>query len=929
LPAALRALLEPVELQILIPVEDSTLRPVVLVGAAGDDDEERPPARIAPALWTVPARSLPLAAAIPWLASLDAQRQPAALRALSAASQLVLRMIARGDFAPAPQPGVLQWAPHWATDTQWVMAGVADLVPGSLCTARFAVPDDPVYAVSQRNLLVSFVGHALDQVVVAAAASGDAPKPGFAKAERLPKEYWQTPIVPVIEILVPDKPLEEGVPWGLQILVRPIPTVPFTETVESLHQRLAASPFRNEIAVDNLVRVEQTIERVAERMPALRRARNLSDGRASLTRAELDQILDHMPLLESEGFELQLPGVEAMQRLSARVAIVEGKGTQDEPRPWFEFRWSLAVGDKELTQSEFDQLVEAKTPLIFIDRRPVLLSPKDREAIKDFKARMEEGGERISFFEALRLRLGGASHLHGLAMESVASSPRLEALLQNLEHARVVENLPLPSEFVGELRPYQSRGHAWMHYLVDQGFGACLADDMGLGKTVQAIAVMIDWRRQRKDANAIMIVCPVSVLGNWRRELNRFAPHLRVLMHHGKGRAETGEDFRSALRGCDIILTSYNLLQRDEEVMQDVTFDGVVLDEAQNIKNPTTRQSKVARTLRGHFRLALTGTPLENRPLDLWSIMDFLNEGLLGSRTQFLQTLEHPIVKQRRQGSMSALARLVRPFVLRRLKTDPEIVADLPEKTEQIVTATLSREQAILYESVVRKGLQEVEKAAEGIHRRGAILTTLLRLKQVCNHPAHYLLDGSALPSRSGKLDLITEMLEEALDEGDRCLIFTQFKEMGSLLKTHAETTFGGPVLFLHGGVPQKERDQMVTDFQASRPDGPKLFVLSLKAGGTGLNLTAANRVFHYDRWWNPAVEDQATDRAFRIGQQRNVFVHKFVCSGTLEERIQTMLERKREVADNLLAAGESWLTELSNDELKRLLVLDRQEALA
>ena len=931
LPAELAGKLEAVDAQLLIPVEESTLRPVGLVAATDDDDDDsdRPPARIAPALWTIPARGLPLAAAVKWLAALDARKQPPALRALAAASQLVLRMVTRGDYAPAPQPGVLRWAPHWAVDTQWAMASIADLLPGALCTARFAVPDDPVYAVSPRNFLVSFVGHALDQVVAAAEAAGTPAKPAFAKAERLPKEYWQTPIAPVLEILIPDTPLEEGAPWGLQVLVRPIPTVPFTETIESLHQRLAASPFRNDIAVDNLVKVEQTIDRVAEKMPALRRARNLSDGRASLTRAELDQILDHMPLLESEGFELQLPGVESMQRLSARVAIVEGKGQQDEPRPWFEFRWSLAVGDKELTQSEFEQLVDARTPLVFIDRRPVLLAPKDREALRDFKARMEEGGERISFFEALRLRLGGASHLHGLAMESIASSPRLENLLHNLEQARAVENLPLPTEFLGELRPYQARGHAWMHYLVDQGFGACLADDMGLGKTVQAITVMLDWRRQRKDANAIMIVCPVSVLGNWRRELNRFAPTLSVTLHHGKGRAETPDAFRQMLRSTDIVLTSYNLLQRDEEIMQDVTFDGVILDEAQNIKNPTTRQSKVARALRGHFRVALTGTPLENRPLDLWSIMDFLNEGLLGSRTQFLQTLEHPIVKQRRQGSMSALARLVRPFVLRRLKTDPEIVADLPEKTEQIVTATLTREQAILYESVVRKGLQEVEKAAEGIQRRGAILTTLLRLKQVCNHPAHYLMDGSALPSRSGKLDLMSEMIEEALEEGDRCLIFTQFKEMGSLLKTHTETTFGGPVLFLHGGVPQKERDQMVTDFQASRPDGPKLFVLSLKAGGTGLNLTAANRVFHYDRWWNPAVEDQATDRAFRIGQQRNVFVHKFVCSGTLEERIQMMLDRKREVADNLLAAGENWLTELSNDELKRLLTLDRQEALA
>ncbi len=931
MPTSLLARAEPVEVQILIPAEEASLRPTVVAAAGDGDDEERPQARIAPALWTIPARGLRLTDAIDWLAGLDAARLPPALRALAAASQLVLKLVARGDYAPAPQPGVLHWAPHWHADTQWVLAALADLVPGSTCTARFAVPDDPVYAVTARNFLVSFVGHALDQVVQQQAAAGRAPAPRFAKAERLPKEYWQTPIVPVLEILVPDKPLEEGAPWGLQILVRPIPSVPFTETIESLHQRLGASPFRNEIAVDNVVKVEQMIDRVAEKLPPLRRARNLADGRASLTRAELDQILDHMPLLESEGFELQLPGVESMQRLSARVAIVEGKGQQNEPRPWFEFRWSLAIGDQELSQSEFDQLVDARTPLVFIDRRPVLLSPKDREAIADFKARMEDSGEKITFFEALRLRLGGASHLHGLAMESIASTPRLESLLQALEQARGVESRPLPTEFIGELRPYQSRGHSWLHFLVDQGFGACLADDMGLGKTVQAIVVMLDWRRQRKTANtnAILIVCPVSVLGNWRRELERFAPNLRVTLHHGKSRTETAEDFRAMLRANDIVLTSYNLLQRDEEVMRDITFDGVVLDEAQNIKNPTTRQSKVARALRGHFRIALTGTPLENRPLDLWSIMDFLNEGLLGSRTQFLQTLEHPIVKQRRQGSMSALARLVRPFVLRRLKTDPEIVADLPEKSEQIVTATLSREQAILYESVVRKGLQEVEKAAEGIQRRGAILTTLLRLKQVCNHPAHYLMDGSALPSRSGKLDLLTEMIEEALDEGDRCLIFTQFKEMGSLLKTHCETSLGQSVLFLHGGVPQKERDQMVTDFQANKPDGPKLFVLSLKAGGTGLNLTAANRVFHYDRWWNPAVEDQATDRAFRIGQQRNVFVHKFVCSGTLEERIQQMLDRKREVADSLLAAGESWLTELDNDELKRLLTLDRQEALA
>ncbi len=917
-----------VDAQLLLAAEESSLRPLTSA-SAGDEEEERGAVRVAPSLWTIPALGLPLADAVPWLATLPAANQPPTVRFLAAASQLVLLLADRGDFAPAPQPGVLRWTPHWTQETQWVLAALAEIAPGSLCTARFAVPDDPVYAVTQRNLLVSFVGHALDQVLKRREAAGERPQPRFETAERLPREFWQTPLVPVLEILVPETPLEEGAPWGLSILVRPIPTVAFTETIESLHQRLAASPFANEIAAEGVHRIEQTIDRVAEKLPALRRARNLSDGRASLTRAELDQILDHLPMLESEGFELTLPGVESMQRLSARVAIVEAKGQADDPRPWFEFRWSLAIGDQELSQQEFDQLVDARSPLVFIDRRPVLLSPKDREALRDFKKRVAESGERISFFEALRLRLGGASHLHGLAMESIASTPRLEQILHNLDQARAVEDRPLPEGFLGELRPYQQRGHAWMHFLVDQGFGACLADDMGLGKTVQAITVILDWRKHRKEPGCILIVCPVSVLGNWRRELQRFAPSLRVVLHHGKGRAESSDDFRAVLTSHDIMLTSYNLLQRDEEIMTSVTFDGVILDEAQNIKNPTTRQSRVARTLKGLFRMALTGTPLENRPLDLWSIMDFLNEGLLGSRTQFTQTLEHPIVKQRRQGSMSALARLVRPFVLRRLKTDPEIVADLPDKTEQIVSATLSREQAILYESVVRKGLQEVEKAAEGIHRRGAILTTLLRLKQVCNHPAHYLMDGSSLPSRSGKLDLLTEMTEEAMDEGDRCLVFTQFKEMGSLLKTHLENHFGKTVLFLHGGVTQKERDQMVTDFQESRPDGPRIFVLSLKAGGTGLNLTAANRVFHFDRWWNPAVEDQATDRAFRIGQQRNVFVHKFVCNGTLEERIQQMLDRKREVADNLLAAGENWITELSNEELKRLLVLDRKEALA
>ena len=444
----------PVDAQLLLPTEESTLRPLTAIPDS-ENEEVKSKARIAPSLWTIPALGVPLADAVPWLASLDPATLPPALRLFAAAGRLADKMVRRGDFAPAPE-GVLEFIPFWKHETQWLVAALADLVPGVLCTARFAVPDDPVYAVTPRNLVVSFLGHALDRHAHTLGAA-----PGNETAERLPREFWQTPMTPVLEILVPDQPLEEGAPWGLSILVRPVPGIAYTETIESIHQRLQASPFRNEIAGESVHRVEDTLDRVADKLPALRRARNLSDGRASLTRQELDQILDHIPLLETEGFEITLPGVESMQRLSARVAIVEGGGQDNDPRPWFEFKWSLALGDKELDQSQFEQLVDAKTPLVFIDRRPVLLSPKDREALKDFKKRMLDGGERISFFEALRLRLGGASHLHGLAMESIASTPRLEHLLQNLEKARAVESRDVPEEFHGELRPYQGRGHAW------------------------------------------------------------------------------------------------------------------------------------------------------------------------------------------------------------------------------------------------------------------------------------------------------------------------------------------------------------------------------------------------------------------------------------------------------------------------------------
>lgn len=918
MPADLLARSEECELELLIPTEESSLRPVTphRLAAKGEGGQ-----RVVPGLWRLHARALPLVEAVPYLAGLEIDLRAPGLCFLTQAARLVQALLARRAFAPASNPTLMRFVPFWEQDTLRCLGAIAELVPGTLRTARFAADDHPVHAVTAKNLAYSFVGHALN-------VCADEVEPAHESAERLPPSFQTIRPEPVLQVLAPTEELEEGVPWGIELCFRPVHGLDVIYSLETLKERLAQDLFPDPLAREGIEALEEHLDEVAHRIPALHRAMNMEDGKASLNRDELDQVLDHLTLLENEGFAITLPGLESMQRLSARVSLTE-TADGDGPRPWFEFRWALALGGEELNQKEFDTLVHARSPLVFLERGPVLITPKDREAILAFQKRSSEEGDRISFFEALRLKLGGATHLHGLAMETLDGGPRLDELVKNLDNARKVEDRKLPEGFIGELRPYQERGHAWLYFLIDQGFGACLADDMGLGKTIQAITVILDWRLQRENPGPILLVCPVSVLGNWRRELKRFAPELKVELHHGKLRPREPEAFQAMTDENAIVLTSYNLLQRDQDLLLGRVWDGVILDEAQNIKNPATRQSKAARALSGKFRIALTGTPLENRPLDLWSIMDFLNEGLLGTRTQFMQTLEHPIVKQRSRSRASTLGRLVRPFVLRRLKTDPDIITDLPEKSEQVVSSSLSREQAILYEAVVRKGLDEVEKAGEGIQRRGAILTTLLRLKQVCNHPAHYLSDGSTLAGRSGKLDLLTEMLEEALEEGDRCLIFTQFREMGGLLKTHVEEVLGGKVLFLHGGVPQKDREEMVATFQAEEPDGPKVFVLSLKAGGTGLNLTAANRVFHFDRWWNPAVEDQATDRAFRIGQQRNVFVHKFVCIGTLEERIQTMLERKRDVANTLLGAGENWLTELTNDELRRLLVLDRKEALA
>ncbi|MEQ9672214.1 SNF2-related protein [Coleofasciculus sp. G2-EDA-02] len=449
-----------------------------------------------------------------------------------------------------------------------------------------------------------------------------------------------------------------------------------------------------------------------------------------------------------------------------------------------------------------------------------------------------------------------------------------------------------------------------------------VANNILCHNTIQTIAFLLHLKEQDVLESPTLLVCPTSVLGNWEREVKKFAPTLKAIVHHGDKRSK-GKTFAKAVKTKDLVITSYPLVYRDATTLEAVSWQGVVLDEAQNIKNPGAKQSQAVRKLQTEFRIALTGTPVENRLSELWSILDFLNPQYLGDRQFFQRRFAMPIEKFGDRDSLQTLRSLVQPFILRRLKTDKTIIQDLPEKQEMTVFCGLAAEQATLYQKLVDESLLEIE-AAEGIKRKGLILTLLMRLKQVCNHPAQLLKEKSLKDAkRSGKLLRLQEMLDEAISEGDRALIFTQFAEWGKLLQPYLAKQFDQEILFLYGATRKNQREEMIDRFQ-NDPEGPPILILSLKAGGTGLNLTRANHVFHIDRWWNPAVENQATDRAFRIGQTRNVQVHKFVCTGTLEERINDMIESKKQLAEQTVEAGENWVTDMDTDQLRSLLLLDR-----
>jgi SNF2 family DNA or RNA helicase len=579
------------------------------------------------------------------------------------------------------------------------------------------------------------------------------------------------------------------------------------------------------------------------------------------------------------------------------------------------YQYQLSIGGQIVTQQEWQQLVNAKTPLVQFRGQWMELDRDKMQQLLQFWQTHQDEVPEISLLDMMKI---GAEREEDLEWDH---DQTLQDMLAQLHDKSAFVPIDDPKALQGSLRDYQKRGVAWLQYLENLGLNPCLADDMGLGKTLEVIACLLKEREEVNDVPPTLIIAPTSVLGNWRKEIERFAPNLRTLVHQGSARIKNEKAFKEMCQIHDVVLTSFALARLDEKLLRSLKWHRVVVDEAQNIKNPQAAQTRAILKLVALHRLALTGTPVENRLRDLWSIFNFLHPGYLGKEAQFRKTFEMPIHKDNDMAKSATLKKLVEPFILRRVKTDKRIINDLPDKIEQKMYCTLTPEQASLYEAVVKDVTEQLNEA-EGIQRKGLILSTLLKLKQICNHPMQFLQDGSAFTAeRSHKLQRLGEMVEEVIDNGESALIFTQFTEIGSALERYLEHTWHYNTYYLHGGTNAAKRDQMVAEFQDPETE-PSVFILSLRAGGVGLNLTKANYVFHFDRWWNPAVEDQATDRAFRIGQRKNVFVHKFVAMGTMEERIDAMIEDKKRLSSLIVGADESWLTELDNDTFKELITL-------
>ncbi len=651
---------------------------------------------------------------------------------------------------------------------------------------------------------------------------------------------------------------------------------------------------------------------------------------------EAYDFLKAIPLFESSGLIVRVPDWwNARKPVRPRVNVkVNSKNAAGiDINAMLQFSVGVSLEGETLGPEEIARLLESSGGLIPLKGKWVEVDrEKLKQALEHWKSvERDVRREGISFFEGMRL-LSGANLTQEDEDESQAAirewtglsaGAELDAVLKGLRSPETRQEAA-PPDLKADLRPYQQTGYGWLRFVVRLGLGACLADDMGLGKTIQVISLLLNLKRDNRK-NASLLVVPASLIANWKSELAKFAPGLSfAVVHPSEVNANAGEIGSPDADSFDLIVTTYGMLVRSDW-MKRHRWRLAILDEAQAIKNSGTKQTRAAKELIAGSRIAMTGTPVENRLSDLWSLFDFLNPGLLGAAKQFGSFVKR--LQDAPAPSFEPLRNLVRPYILRRLKTDKRVIADLPDKTEVNAYCALSKHQAALYQHAV-DDLAEQLQTADGINRRGIVLAQLMRLKQICNHPAQATGTNDYAADRSGKFRRLAEIAEEIASRQEKVLVFTQFREIAEPLAGFLAALFGRSGLVLHGGTSVKKRKEFVDQFQ--REDGPPFFVLSLKAGGTGLNLTAASHVIHFDRWWNPAIENQATDRAFRIGQKKNVLVHKFICRGTVEERIDEMIARKSQVAGEVIGgedSGEVLLTEMDNDTLLRFVKLDLRQA--
>ncbi|UJF32608.1 DEAD/DEAH box helicase [Paenibacillus hexagrammi] len=830
-----------------------------------------------------------------------------------------------------------------------ILSGLDEEVPGLRAAFSAAVwgihyADEASVLELRRSYPALFRGRELAE---GAAASAE----NYTEEEWLVRLGWKpdtAPFRPALQLMEPDEEADE---WRLRLVLQDknegAMLVPIRLTVDGQAKGkwpVQWEPYIRERSTGWAARLSASLPGTGG---GVLFAEPLSDEAAwQFLTAGSRELLD-------DGWNVMLPSWwEAASKRKPRLRAKVAAGAGGRGKSLFglsalvDFDWRIAIGGADLSEAEFAELLSRKQRFVRFRGEWVYLDPALLEQIRRIMSSVspEEG---LSLQDVLQLHLlneadgpqsaNGSGDKDAINEEEAAARVEMEvelnkhllALVRQLGQPSELTLLDVPAGLQAELRSYQREGFTWLSFLRKFGLGACLADDMGLGKTIQFITYLLE--HQHESDSPALLICPTSVLGNWQRELARFAPTLNVMLHYGKSRLN-GEQLAEQLAHTDVVITSYTTALLDQELLQDIIWSSLCLDEAQNIKNAQNKQSAAVRSLRARHRIALTGTPIENRLSELWSIYDFLNPGYLGNSSGFQHRFANPIEKHHDEERTLELQKLVKPFMLRRKKKDPAIQLDLPDKQEMKVYMNLTAEQAAYYEQAV-KDLMERMQRLEGMERKGAILAALTQLKQLCDHPVLLTKEAElseetlrsdelreGFISRSAKLERLVAMVGELRDEGDSCLIFTQYVGMGRMLADVLQAQLGERVLYLNGSTPKLERDRMIDTFQSE--GGPGIFILSLKAGGVGLNLTAANHVFHYDRWWNPAVENQATDRAYRMGQKRNVQVHKFISLGTLEEKIDEMLESKMSLSENVISTSEGWVTELSNDELRELFAL-------